>query len=372
MTAERLRLLVLGQLDHIHVAHMARAMAERDFDVVVAGNVVGGYGEPLRDEPSLHAIELPRFSNRNPLDVISQIRWIRKLIRQHRPHVTHAHWLCGNAALAATAGAKPLVSMAWGSDILRASRVHRLANRWALYRSDLALGVSPELCEAMVALGAPRERVAQVSWGVDLEHFSPPLDRAALRSRLGLPNGRLILSPRTMLPLYNPRVIVEAFERIADRVPDAHLALLSLYKSEYDLGPLLVPNRVHIVGTVSYEQMPDYLGAADVSVSIPSSDGSPRTVWEAMACGSPTVLSDLPWLKGMIAPGREAIVVPIEVDRVAAALLDLLTDDAAAKQIATNARALVVRSMSRDVQMDRLASLLRGASRASVAGRTSV
>ena len=39
--------------------------------------------------------------------------------------------------------------------------------------------------------------------------------------------------------------------------------------------------RIHTIGYVTYERMADYYRAADVCVSIPSSDSSPRSVWEA-------------------------------------------------------------------------------------------
>ena len=68
--------------------------------------------------------------------------------------------------------------MAWGSDVLRADRLKRIANRVALNRAALAMADSQALLEAMVELGARRERMQLMSWGVDLEHFRPR-ERAA-------------------------------------------------------------------------------------------------------------------------------------------------------------------------------------------------
>ena len=183
-----------------------------------------------------------------------------------------------------SAGAKPLVAMAWGSDVLRADRPKRVANRVALSRAALAMADSQTLLEAMVDLGARRESMQLMSWGVDLEQFRPAeRERSAVRAELGLPEGRIILSPRSLMPLYNPRTIVDAFELLADEMPDLQLVLKHMGTDRPPVGPLRHPDRVHIVGHVPYERMVAWYQASDVCVSIASSDSSPRSVWEAVA-----------------------------------------------------------------------------------------
>lgn len=41
--------------------------------------------------------------------------------------------------------------------------------------------------------------------------------------------------------------------------------------------------------------MADHYNAADIVVSVPSSDSSPKSVYEAMFCKKPIVISDLEW-----------------------------------------------------------------------------
>lgn len=352
------KLLVLGQLNHIHVIHMSYALAERGFDVVIAGQSREGFGEIPEPEHGVELIELPSASGRTIRGISSQVRAVRRVIRAVRPDVVFGHWLCGYAAFAAVAGARPLASMAWGSDVLLANRFQRLANKIALRRSALAVGDSQNLCSAMAALGGDPASIVNITWGVDMERFSPAPDRAAIRVALGLPEGRLVLSPRSLLPVYNPEVVLAAFELVAERVPDAHFVMLSLYDGAHDLGPFAHHDRMHVVGHVPYEQMPDYLRAADVSVSIPSSDGSPRTVWEAMACGSPVVLSDLPWVYGELDPATEAVVVPIDAKAVADAVVGLLEDPVGAAAMAARARALTAEKHDVRLEMDRLATLM--------------
>jgi glycosyltransferase involved in cell wall biosynthesis len=79
-------------------------------------------------------------------------------------------------------------------------------------------------------------------------------------------------------------------------------------------------------------------------------------VFEAMACGAPCVLSDLPWVHEQIGDGREAVIVPIERSAVSGAIRRLLENP---DGIAGRARALVEREHDSAVHMDRLADAYR-------------
>jgi glycosyltransferase involved in cell wall biosynthesis len=352
------RLLMLGPVNHPHVEHLALAMHERGMDVTAAGNVEPVLPPTVLSDAGIRVAVAPTLPRRTPSGVAAHVRWIRNLIRELAPDVVHAHWLTGFAALAALAGASPLVAMAWGSDVFRAGRTKTLANRIALRRAAVAMADSRALLERMIELGAPRDATVLLNWGIDLEAFSP-IDgrRGALREQLGLASGPVILSPRSLTPVYNPDTIVAAFAIVAAERPDAQLVLKHMKAGPV---PVALPaDRVRVVGHVPYEQMAWYYQAADVCVSIPSSDSSPRSVWEAMACGCPVVLSDLPWVHELIAPDSAAMVVPVEVEAVAGAILRVLGDTPLAARLSQRGRELAEAHRDRTAEMDRLADLYR-------------
>jgi glycosyltransferase involved in cell wall biosynthesis len=356
-----LRLLMLGPVNHPHVEHLALAMRDRGFAVTVAGNV----------EPTLPASVLPaagvavRAAPALPRDdatgVVAHVRWIRRLCRETRPAVVHAHWLCGYAAFAALAGVSPLVAMAWGSDVLGVGGRRALANRIALRGSRVAMADSQALLDRMIELGARRDATVLINWGVDLSAFTPLNGtRPALRERLGLEPGPVIVCPRSLTRVYNPETVLAAFALVRETLPDAQLVLKHMGTHTALPGP--VGPRVQLVGHVPYEQMASYYQAADVCVSIPSSDSSPRSVWEAMACGCPVVLSDLPWVRELIRPDRDAIVVPVDARAVAAGIGRVLGDETLAAELARRGRALAEAHRDRAAEMDRLADVYRSLS----------
>jgi glycosyltransferase involved in cell wall biosynthesis len=357
--ATQLRVLLLGGINTPHVEDLALAIRELGVDVLVAGKSEPGLPPSSLARHGVATVALPwtPMMVPRPIRIALLVARIRKLLRSYRPQVVHAHELTVYPLHAIVAGARPLVATAWGSDVLRAGRAGRLRNTVIARTASLLTADSRDLLARLAALGAPPSRLMIFNWGVDLDAFSP--GREAARARLGLPDVPVILSPRALRPLYNPGVILDAFARVAADVPDAVLLLKHLGDVVPELERLPYRDRVRVVGHVPAEEVPDYFRAADVCVSIPSSDSAPRTVWEAMACGCPCVLSDLPWIDDQIERGRDALVVPIDAAAVAEAIRSVLGDRRGAEALAQHGRALVERHHDRRVQAERLVEAYR-------------
>lgn len=359
------KLLVLGPLGPPHVEDQVLALAERGFDVEVGGNALPGLEETPMPAAGIPVHPAPPGSRSTPWGMARTVAWSRRLIATVRPDVVQAHWLPGFGFAAAAAGARPLALTAWGSDVHQASAPMRAASRFALRRADLVMADASDLLEGCVELGADPSSTEIVQWGVDLDMFRPRQgeERMQLKRRLGLGEGPVILSPRSLMPVYNIPTILEAFGIVGERVGDAQLLIKHMGEGsvQIELPPLPHPDRVHLVGNVPYERMAEYYAVADAVVSVTSSDGSPRSVWEAMGCAAPCILTDLPWVHDLIEPGAEALTVPVrDPAALAAAMLELVTDPERRRSIGWAGHALVRRELDRSVQMDRLAALLSG------------
>src|SRR5439155_2481626 len=113
---------------------------------------------------------------------------------------------------------------------------------------------------------------------------------------------------------------------------------------------------IYAVGRIEHDEMAKLFRAAEVTVSIAQSDSSPRSIWEAMASGSATVLSDLPWVHELVVDGRDALVVETHARAVADAVERLLRDEAERQRITVSARTLVEKHRDRNVELERLES----------------
>jgi glycosyltransferase involved in cell wall biosynthesis len=345
--AKGLKILLLGTVNTPHVEHMAMAMRDRGHRVVVAGEITPAYPPSVLPAQGIcvRPLELPA------------VAWLLRVWRQEQPDVVHANWLPSYAFLAAALRLRPLVAMAWGSDVYGAFGMTLRKAQFAIRRADRSMTDSEDLLRRLVALGAEPRSTLLLNWGVDLEAFGPTSDRRSVRRALGLgEDGPVVLSPRAINPLYNPEVIVDAFEAASAAVPRAQLVLKHIGTGSPPIGREL-PDSVRVIGHVPYEQLPRYYQAAEICVSIPNSDSSPRSVWEAMACGCACVISDLPWARELIEDERHALIVPPEPEAVAFALRRLLTEPELASSIGAEARALVARHRDQRSEMDRLARL---------------
>jgi glycosyltransferase involved in cell wall biosynthesis len=345
-----MRILMIGPVNSPHMEHLARALQTRGHRVRAGGAVwQDGLAPSILPDAGIPVSKMMR----------PQPLWMRRLLRRSRPDLVHANWL-PFAALATLAGARPLVAMAWGSDVYLAGRLERGLNRLAARRADLCLCDSAALRQSVIELGAAADHVKLINWGVDLQTFRPAAsteEKSALKASLGLRDDPVVISPRGFKDLYNPGVVIDAFARVLTQLPDAQLVLKHNGDQTPDLGRLSGSGQIHVVGSVPYEQMAQYLKAADVCLSIPDTDSSPRSVWEAMACGCACVLSDLPWVGELIEADRHALVVPVDPDAVGAATSRLLTDSMLWRSVTDEALKLVHEQRDADREMGRLEQL---------------
>jgi glycosyltransferase involved in cell wall biosynthesis len=324
---EPLRVLIAGWLNSPHVISWAESVAAAGHEVHFAGRVPPG---PARIEGA----NVYELSADGP-PVLRSLRMSRALAEvadRVQPDLIHAHWLPEFGWMAAREGLHPLICSAWGSDIFGTRGIGRQRSKRALGGSDLVTADSVHLARATRELAGRDVPIEVVRWGLDLERFAPGSTLAA-REALGLASdGPLVVSVRGFKAVYNVDLQLRAFDRFKEGRPGAHLLLKSPDGSipptlRTTIGGMGLEEAVTVLGDLPPERMPDVYRAADVVISIPSSDSSPRSVWEALACGRNVVVSDLPWARDELEDGRHAVLTPLEVDTIAAAIERAFGDD---------------------------------------------
>jgi L-malate glycosyltransferase len=339
--AEPLRVLVAGWLNSPHVVAWAEAVAASGHDVHVSGRVVPKWP---RFELAVPTHELPSALP-PPLKGLRMSSELGRVARELEPDLVHAHYLAEYGWMAAREGLAPTVCSAWGSDVLVPGRVARSRSRRALAAAELVLADSAHLAKETRALAERNVRVEVVRWGLDLECFAPGSAEEARRS-LGLaPEGTLVAGVRGLRPIYNPELQLEAFARVRAQHPDARFLLkhpqtevptpVQEAVTRHGLGDALT-----VLGNLPFERLPDVYRAADVVVSVASSDSSPRSVWEALACARPVVVSDLPWAREELLHEEHALLTPLDAKTLAASIARLLDDPDLAARLAANGRSL--------------------------------
>ena len=195
--------------------------------------------------------------------------------------------------------------------------------------------------EIIARLCAPPDRVRVVPLGLPAEMTpSRPAEVMAARQVLGVPE-RYLLWVGNFEPKKNLEGIVEAFEHVAANSPHS---LVLAGKPGWKCEPILrriaaspVAGRILMPGYVPPLLLPPLMTGADLLVHWSLYEGAGLTPLEAMACGTPAVVSDggaLPELAGQVAP-----VVPLgDPGALADEITSLLTDRARHDALAARGR----------------------------------
>ena len=238
---------------------------------------------------------------------------LKRVIRQVKPDLIHAGPIQRPALLTALSGFSPLVSMSWGSDLLKDANKNgwmRWATRTTLNRTAVLLGDCDAVRQKAIGLGFPAERIVIFPWGVDLAQFSPgPTDISA-----SLDGQFTLLSLRSWEPIYGVDVVARAFIQAANQNPQLRLILLgtgSIAQSIYAiLNNSPVIEQVTFGGQVGQADLPRFYRSAHLYISASHSDGSSVSLMEALACGCPVLVSDIPGNREWITPGVEGWLFP--------------------------------------------------------------
>lgn len=252
-----------------------------------------------------------------------------------KPDIVNAHFLTSFGYLGRCAFRRPLVQTLWGSDINNYPYADPDVNvrlLSSLKHCDMVICQTDDMSKKVVSLGIPVEKIYKAPMGVNLDKFKKGSGSQELEKRLNLSNfDYTVFSPRQFMPIYNIDTIIRSIPEVLDKFPRT-VYLFQNYrgglKAELqDLAESLgVTANTRFLEAVAYNAMPDIYNLADVVVSVPSNDGAPSSVFEAMASGLPVIVSDLPALRELF--GGTARFVPIKDSQaLSGAIIDILGND---------------------------------------------
>ena len=364
---DRLSLAFIGNPGHILVQRWVTFFARRGHTVAV----LEGFGNRASAELD-ERIRVVRYDARGSVrlpfaSALHARRAVRGILRQLKPDVVHAHTVRPYGWQAGLAGYHPYVVSTWGSDVLLPPPGWRARfwQRRTLSEADLVTAVSPYMGAAAIRGGAVADRVVEIQFGVDTRRYVPATVPSASLRRLGIDERPFVFSPRAVKPLYNHETILEAFARVGR----GHQLVMTSRNAEPDhLERLLAGimrqgfrDQVVIVEDATDDDMLALYQGAAVVVSAPLSDSFPISLLEAMACGTPVVVGDLPPIRAVLEAAVPTSIVPTrDAEAMSAALRRTLEmPPEQRRRLGATLRELAVRSADYESNMLRMEGLYR-------------
>ena len=336
------------------VARQFEALAARgDWDVTVINPIglppvaIGRYAALART--ATNAVEngvnilrprfplIPALSGRwNPSLIARTVLPIARRLHAERPFaLVDAQFFYPDgpaAAKIARALGLPLSIKARGADI-HYWGAQGFARRRMLDAARQAAGllaVSQALKADMAALGMPEGAITVHYTGLDRAKFKVRV-RAASRTQsasLGVPSqGRLLVTVGALIPRKGQALVVRALAQLPG---DVRLACAGTGADEAALGKLAtelgLADRVHLLGSVPHATLPQLLSAADVMVLPAASEGLANAWVEALACGTPIVITDAGGASELLTSPMAGRIVARNPDAIAAGITEILAN----------------------------------------------
>jgi glycosyltransferase involved in cell wall biosynthesis len=360
--------------------------------VLVRGREEPGEGnmDYLASELGVRPTLIPSL-RRNPgwHDLRALVGLIR-VIRRERPHIVHTHMAKGGtlgrlAALVAGVGRAPkpvLVHTFHGHSLsgyfspLREATYRRIERLLARH-TDALIAVSNEVRDELVSLGvAGTDRIAVVPLGFDLRPFEVDAAQRVrrggkLRADLGIPPDGLLV---TLIARLVPVKRVDRFLRVAQSLAGRRAGVHFLVVGDGELRETLraTPEATELDGRLTWagfrRDIPDVCFASDAVVLTSDNEGTPVSLIEAQAAGTPVVSTRVGGVASVVEDGLAEFVVDPDDEQAMALALSRVLDDAAVAERAAAAGPEVVRSFSLAALVDRLDELYRDLLRTRRAG----
>jgi len=324
-----MRIAFFGDASLAHVRRWAEYFGGRGHDVLLLSF----------EEPGACAVPCRRLETVLPTKLLgyaTALGRVKSELEFFRPDILNALYAGGYGFVAALSGFRPLVVTTLGSDLLvdyPSSFIHRLQIDYAVKKARLVTTDADVVTAVLVRAGTPPVKILKVYFGIDEGVFHPPGGSRDGTARA----GARIISTRNLHPIYGVETLIDAMPRLRER-GDVRLVICGdgpeRERLERKASGLGLEEWIEFKGRLGAEALAAELRASDVYVSTSRSDSTSVSLLEAMACGVPPVVTDIPANREWITDGENGLLVPPgDPARLTAAILRMIEDKALATAV---------------------------------------
>lgn len=286
---------------------------------------------------------------------------LKRVIGEVKPDLIHAGPIQTCAFLAILSSFRPVLTMSWGFDLMQDADRNtwwRWVTRYTLRRSTYFTSDAYATRAKAIAYGMQPDRTVVFPWGVDLRTFKPGRRTArpeVRQSKRGRPKpvsrggaarthqSFVVFCNRSWEPRYGVDVLARAFVLAGHENREIRLILLNGGSQAKRIRHILASGgmlgRVRFGGSVSQGALPRWYRLSDLFVSPSHVDGSSVSLMEALACGLPVLVSDIPANKEWVQENSNGWLFPDgDAEALAQKILDVAANRGKLARISLAAR----------------------------------
>lgn len=299
------RLLLLANAASIHTFRWVSAIVAQGYEVHLASF------EPLLDRID-GQFTFHRLPYKTNLKYFAVVPKVRRLIREIKPNLFHAHYASGYGTTAAFVNFHPTLLSIWGGDVFdfpRRSFLHRALLKFNLKQSDVLLSTSHVMARETALY--TKKSIVVIPFGIDLQCFKPQSVKSLFQ-----PHEIVIGTIKALEEWYGIQDLLTAFKLLKDRYPNKCLKLLIVGEGTQEAAlkaltrQLGIEHETVFTGKIPYAEIPRYHNMLNIFVAVSIRESFGVAAIEASACGKPVVVSDVDGLPEVVEDGVTGLLVP--------------------------------------------------------------
>jgi len=224
-------------------------------------------------------------------------------------------------------------------------KLRELAEQYLLRKANAIICRNDKFKDKIVKkYGLSRSKISVIVPAINTDIFKP-LDlnyRQKIKENLGLKANQLVVG---FVSMYISRAkgavtLLKAFSRLHNESPQVRLLLIGKDKLGLKGNPSII-----CCGLVNKNELPYYYNAMDILVFPSRSEGAPKVVMEAFACGIPVVASNVGAISDWIKDGENGFLIgPGDVNEIVDCCRKLLESEELRTKIGKAARKYAVQN----------------------------
>ena len=205
----------------------------------------------------------------------------------------------------------------------------------------LLVAVNNALRRYLLDEGISPEKVITVENGIDQKYFHPHVDGTFRRKQYSIPDDALVVVfVGSFQPYHRVDLLLRAFQQMKAN-PKVYLLLVGEGQTSQVCKALAAQlnllDRVIFTGRISYEDVPSYVAAGDITIMPATNDyGNPMKVYEYMALGKAVVAPNQPTITEIATHGLNAYLFePENIQEMSSALEKLAVNPVLRRELGT-------------------------------------
>jgi glycosyltransferase involved in cell wall biosynthesis len=344
-----MKICYLADSNSIHTQKWVKYFVEKGYEISLISfspEKIKGVKNYFIKLPFPKAIS-PTGSNLLKLQYFLSIPKIKKLVKMIKPDILHSHWATSYGIVGSFINYHPYIVSVWGSDIYDfpyKSLFHKILIKRVLKSADKICSTSIVMSKEIAKF--TNKQIVITPFGVDIKKFRP---NNVIKKDDYITIGTI----KALEEKYGIEYLIKAFATLRNKLPEVKLKLeiygkgsqkkyLEKLTAEFGLT-----HQVKFYGYIAHDIVPKKFNYFDIAVfpSIYKSESFGVAVIEAQACGVPVIVSNIGGLPEVVKNRETGIIVPPkDVNALADALFDLITNAEKRKRYSLNARKHILKN----------------------------